>query len=136
LVQCFDAYLVSATYGTQDLAAHPDVVISSGSALPFEIVSAHGGGTVTAKVESAPKPGAMILLFPQGGGDPIASVDDRSNEFEFRNVAPGAYVAYAFSNIEDVEYRNPEFIRTLTGGVPVQVEDGKAQKITIPGVTQ
>jgi hypothetical protein len=45
-------------------------------------------------------------------------------------------LAYAFANINDVEYRNPEFLKTLTGGVAVQVEDGSEKTITIAGVSR
>jgi hypothetical protein len=56
--------------------------------------------------------------------------------FEARNLAPGSYMAYAFSNPDDIEFRNPQFLQSLSGGVLVQVEDGSEKNITIPAVTR
>jgi hypothetical protein len=82
------------------------------------------------------------LLIPQfsGAAGPVLTVaitldDDRleSNpSFRFDNLAPGAYVLYALSHPDTVEYRNPEFLRTLPAGVPVQIdgEESKTVKLT------
>jgi hypothetical protein len=35
-----------------------------------------------------------------------------------------------------VEYRNPEFLKTLTGGVPFQIDGNEAKSITIPAVVR
>jgi hypothetical protein len=129
------AYVRSATYGSQDLLASPVIAVSSGATITLDIVAANGGGTITGNIENGGDKLASILLVPQFAGDLVAQPAE-PGEFELSNIAPGAYLAYAFSNIEDVEFRNPDFIRTLTGGVPVDVEDGKEQKITIPGVVK
>jgi len=43
-------------------------------------------------------------------------------------------MAYAFLDDVEIEYRNPQFLRSLSGGVGVQVEDGSEKSVTIPGV--
>jgi hypothetical protein len=132
IVQCFNAWVRSATYGSQDVVANPEFMITPGATL--DIVAAYGSGTVSGTLESPGDKLAWILFVPQIGGDAVAQ-PVQPGEFEL-NLGPGSWLAYAVSNIEDVEFRNREIVRTLTGGVPVQVENGKETKITIPGVVR
>jgi hypothetical protein len=133
-------------WGSQDVLANPMLVVQPGAQPPpIEILAAHGGGTVSGTVSAEAKlPGAGVLLVPQfseSTGPPVGSAfryDEEGSalQFEFQNLAPGSYLAYAFENVNDVEYRNPEVLRKLTGGVSVQVEDGAEKQIVIPGVSR
>jgi len=46
-------------------------------------------------------------------------------------LAPGDYQAYLLKEGSDVEYRNPEVLRTLGHGVPVHVEAGATVQIEL-----
>ena len=76
---------------------------------------------------SASGPVANVAFFPRNSQDEL--------EFQFANLAPGSYTAWAFTG-NDVEFRNPDFLRNLSGGVPIQVEDNKEQEITLDGVSR
>jgi protocatechuate 3,4-dioxygenase beta subunit len=146
-VQCAGAYVRSAMAGTQDLLSNPILTIVPGAApTPIEILASAGGGTVNGIVERKEQvhdESIHVLLVPQFApttGPMLAdTLFDQSEsgakpEFFFSNVTPGNYVAYAFSGDAEIEFRNPEFLKGLSGGVAVQVTDQAEVKITIPGV--
>jgi protocatechuate 3,4-dioxygenase beta subunit len=145
---CYGCYARSAMSGSQDLLANPVLTIQPGTAPPpIEIVATSGGGTIRGLVsaDSSSSPvGACVLLVPQFAGStgPVLvnayQFSDQAVGFRFeaRNLAPGSYMAYAFSNPDDIEFRNPQFLQSLSGGVLVQVEDGSEKNITIPAVTR
>ena len=59
---------------------------------------------------------------------------DDAFQFAADTLAPGVYAAYAFLNSDEIEYRNPQFLRALSGGVAVHVEEGSDQSISITDV--
>jgi hypothetical protein len=83
-----------------------------------------------------------VLLVPQSpasAGPVLVTAfgpPDGSGPFDFleEGLAPGNYLAYAFADIRGVEYRNSEFLRGLSGGLSVQVEDGSTRDLTIADV--
>jgi hypothetical protein len=144
-VQCFGAYPSSAMSGTQDLAVNPILnVIPGVSAPPIEIVATHGGGSIKGKVSSEAAgvlPNATVLLVPQfstTAGPQVTNAfrnpdDQNLLEFGFGNLAPGSYTAWAFASAE-IEYRNPDFLRSLAGGAIVEIEGDAEKELTISGV--
>jgi hypothetical protein len=146
-IQCFGGYVTSAMYGSQDLLANPVLTVQPGTApSPIEIVAPHGGGTVTGTLSyhAANKvSSAGVLLAPQFSASTGPVIDQAFDpgqtgalQFAFGNLAPGRYIAYAFSNINEVEFRNPETLQSLSGGVSVEVEDHAEKKIAIDGVVR
>ncbi len=81
------------------------------------------------------QPTGVADPYPRLAGDPV-EMTVQAQQFQVPNLAPGAWTVYAFSNGEEIEYLNREFVRTLTGGVPAEIEAGKETKITIPGVVR
>ena len=129
---CYGAYIHSAYAGAQDLLANPILTIIPGTQPPpIEILATHGGGTIQGKLdESAAAGGAQVLLVPQSAapsGVVVQTVPANFGKFVFSNVAPGTYNLYAFASA-DIEYRNPEFLKTLSGGESVQIDSDDAQK--------
>jgi hypothetical protein len=55
--------------------------------------------------------------------------------FEFSNLTPGEYKIYTFPKFEDVGFRNPAFLRALSGGTRVHIEDGEIAELTITGTS-
>ncbi|HEX3876844.1 MAG TPA: carboxypeptidase-like regulatory domain-containing protein [Bryobacteraceae bacterium] len=140
-IMCPLGYPTTALFGTQELLANPTLTIQPGVRPPaIEITGKFGGGTASGKLDMPNiDKGAQIgvLLVPQFAGstgpffDSVERDDDGTFEFAFTNLAPGIYSAYAFSNPDSVEYRNPEFLRLLTGGTGVQVTDGAESRVVI-----
>jgi len=130
IAQCFNARATSMTLGSQDLVANPEVVIAPGSVPAIELVAAYGGGVLRGEIEGEGEAGTIVLV-PGTGGDPI-SFPVSPKGFMLSGLAPGTYQVFAFA--KEVEYRNREFVRALSGGVTVQIEDGKEAKVKIPAV--
>ena len=139
VVWCFQAFVTSAFYGTQDLLTNSMVTINpGGTPATIEIVARYGGGTGTGLVKTdSPGGGSMrsILLVPQvsGTSGPVLLSSDGDGKFFIPAVSPGEYSAYIFARAEDVEYRNPAFLRSLTGGSSVHIDDGSNNNITVTG---
>ncbi len=146
LIQCGGAYVTSATAGTQDLLANSSLTIQPGAVPPpIEVVAQRGGGSVSGKLglnnPSTPQQPAGVLLVPRFAGTTGPAMAEafaggKEASFRFNSLAPGDYVAYGFSHPFEVEYRNPEFLKTLSGGVPVRVETDGTTAVTIDKVIQ
>jgi hypothetical protein len=145
-IACGASYVTSALWGSQDLLANPEITIQPGAAPPpVEIVAHLGGGSVQGKLvlKSQPTEPPGILLVPQFSGstgpvmEPLYG-QGTERQFSFQSLAPGDYLAYAFSHCEDIEFRNPAFLRNLSGGVLVHVQEGADSnaEITINGIVQ
>jgi hypothetical protein len=141
VLQCEGGYPVSAQSGGTDLLANPRLTIQPGVApAPIEVTLKPGGGSIEGKLKMSPLPAqAGVLLVPMFSVTtgpvltPATHSEDAADEatFEFSNLAPGDYVAYAFSTFADLEFRNPVFLESLTGGVSVHVADGESSEVTL-----
>ncbi|HYL77008.1 MAG TPA: carboxypeptidase-like regulatory domain-containing protein [Bryobacteraceae bacterium] len=141
VVQCFGGYAQSAAYGTQDLLVNPMLTVQPGvDPASIDIVATQGGGTIigTVAIESGKTSRITVLLVPQftPTTGPLTTFAMGSSGFRFGGLAPGYYTGYAFSEREEVEFRNPNFLQALTGGVQVQVEDRQEAKMTIAGLVR
>lgn len=144
---CSGGYPISASFGPHDLlTANPVISLPSGGPLPpLEVVYRPGGGTLkVTSVRQSPEEGVLLVpafwpsIGPQAQPDAKrSSLRQMSKEgFTFRNLAPGEYTVYRLQDIRDAEYRNPDFLRSLSGGATVHIEDGKISELDIPGGTK
>ena len=144
IVQCYGGYAVSALSAGVDLLTNPTLVIQPGvEPAPIEIMVKPGGGTLNGELEVRPLPqNPGVLLIPASSNStgpvmlPIGYVLQAQEKIEFMQafLAPGDYTVYAFSDWQHVEFRNPAFLQTLTGGASLRIEDGKEQHISITQV--
>lgn len=148
-VSCFAAYPISVMAGSQDLMRNSKYVVSPGVApTPIEIQAKWGGGRIQGKLETkveAAEPGRLlqVLALPAlSGSEPFmeqATPDPESQkgdlEFEFEGLRPGDYTLYAFAR-QDIEFRNPAFLQTLSGGVTVHVEENQETQVTLTKVIE
>jgi hypothetical protein len=143
---CYGGYVREVKVGDRDLLSNPVLDVAAGVALPpIEVDVAAGGGTVTGTVtvpESSISPRPVVLLVPMfaaATGPQTARLlpkDGGEMQFQLAGLAPGLYTAYAFSDWDEVEFRNQEFLGSLTGGVSVTVEQGSNSRISISGVVR
>jgi hypothetical protein len=141
---CFGAYVQSASFGGVDLVRNPVVAIPADAPLPsLEIDYTPGGGELQAKFTVMPFNAVLLVPdFPTPNGPELQRVNrflgivpDR-DMFQFSNLTPGDYTIYTFPKFEDVELRNPAFLRALSGGTRVHIEDGEIAELTITAVPQ
>jgi uncharacterized protein (DUF2141 family) len=142
-LHCGGQYIVSAVSGNSDLLSNPVLTVQPGvPPPPIEIGMKPGGGQLLGKLAvPGGHQGAGVLLvpaFPASTGPMVSdffsaseSADDPASWFS--NLAPGDYLAYAFSDIRSVQYRNPAFLNALAGGTSVRIEDGKTTEIALTG---
>lgn len=143
-LQCQGGYASSAIVGNHDLLANPNLTIPPGAApAPIEISLKPGGGALRGKLDVKPMPErpAILLMpaFAESTGpilQPIFYQPGDDVEFGFASLAPGNYVLYAFSQFDDIEFRNPTFLQALNGGVPIRMEDNGEQEITVTGLVK
>ncbi|HVO99627.1 MAG TPA: carboxypeptidase-like regulatory domain-containing protein [Bryobacteraceae bacterium] len=145
-VQCSGGYPMSVLSGGVDLLANPELIVPPGAVPPpIEVQAKAGGGTLhgTLDVEQASQ-GAGLLLVPasatSGGPSmfPVWGEMHGQGKMQFMQpfLAPGDYTVYAFSKWQEVEFRNPAFLQTLSGGVSAHIEDGKDQEITVDRIVK
>jgi protocatechuate 3,4-dioxygenase beta subunit len=141
-VSCNGAYLVSAAMGTTDLLANPWITVSPGAApATIEVVAHHGGGTISGAIKLDQEPtgkNLYVLAVPRvSTREPalVPAFEQIGRQFSFDSLAPGDYTLYGFSS-DQVEYRNPEFLRGLTGGESVHVDEGASATVTITRLVQ
>jgi hypothetical protein len=136
--------LMYASIGGDDLLRDPVLTIPlDGPSPPIEIEYTPGGGSLEVQIaKPIPLQGAVLLVptFPASTGPVLQSTSRLStglpgrNILQFSNLAPGDYSVYGFSRFEDVEFRNPAFLGSLSGGTSVHVEDGKTAEVTITDI--
>lgn len=145
-VECFGGYPTSVLAGGVDLLTNPSLLIQPGAApAPIDIQVKPGGGTLAGEIQvSSPLKNPGVLLVPAFSNStgpvmiPVGFVRQSKDKIQFMHpfLAPGDYTAYAFSDCPQIEFRNPSFLQTLTGGVAARIEDGQHLLITIQKVVQ
>jgi hypothetical protein len=145
-VQCVGGYPTSVLSAGVDLLANSKLLIQPGIApAPIEMLLKPGGGALNGElaVRPLPKNGGVLLVpaFSNSTGPtmiPIQNDSDSRDKIEFEQafLAPGDYTAYAFSDWQQVEFRNPVFLQSLSGGTSVRIEDGKEQQIVISRIVK
>lgn len=142
---CFGAYVQSASFGGTDLLRDPVLAIPANGPFPsLEIDYTPGGGTLQATFTDFFLPFDAVLLvsgFPAGHGTELQRVNKFlgilpfQRMFQFSNLTPGKYTIYTLPKSEDVQLGNPEFLRSLSGGIDVHIEDGEITELTITGTS-
>jgi hypothetical protein len=140
---CYGGYATAILAGGTDLLTTPLLSIQPGVALPpVEVQVKPGGGTLTGDLPGGSPPNTVGILTvpafnstgPQMHPAGQEFFAQENNGFTIQFLAPGDYTVYAFADWQKVEYRNPSFLQTLTGGVSVRIEDGKEQHISLTQV--
>ena len=125
-------FVKSVTLAGQSLA-NLDVNMQQATG-PIEIVLSDDTGSVQGTLtgpEGKPATGAMILLS-SGGGRAINAFASADGYYSLPVVPPGTYKAYSWSDAQQAEYANPEWLRQFGGdGVEVTVAAGQTAKIEL-----
>ena len=125
------------------MVRNPVVTIPADAPLPsLEIDYTPGGGALQATFKDPLVPFDAVLLVPDfsAANSPelqqvkrLLGAPPDQEIFQFSNLTPGEYTIYTFPKFEDVEFRNPRFLRGLSGGIRVRIEDGEIAQLTITG---
>jgi hypothetical protein len=147
IVQLFGAepqsnlYLKSVTLGERDVTTGFTV---SGPAMTDAVVSTKGGiieGAVVEKEKDVdndhPVPNATVVAVPEEKYRKLPNrfgtgSTDQNGRFTIRGLAPGGYTLYAWQDLEDGVWRDPEFLKSQeANGTTVKIEEGSDQKVEL-----
>lgn len=106
------------TSGSVDLTREALTVLAGSAPAPIEVTLRNDCATISGSVQSAGEitPAAAVILLGGSSLDPPDPIHlGTSGKFSFPNLTPGAYRIFAFSDISNLEYANPEVLRDFTG---------------------
>jgi hypothetical protein len=120
------------TSGSTDLLRE-DLTVVGGNAqtAPIEVSMSSGCATLTLSTTTtspAPELNVYYLLTSGSAGiEPRVTISANGN-LDMSGLTPGEYTAYAFSDISDLEYDNPDVLREFPGQ---KVTLGPSEKATV-----
>jgi protocatechuate 3,4-dioxygenase beta subunit len=133
-------YVRSVSIQGQDIT--PGAAINSAAAgveIALGADAPEVGGTVLDD-EKRPLPDASVVLVPESSKTGQywlfhVTSSDQNGAFAFRNVIPGQYIAYAFTNAEDGAWHDPDFLKQSAGkGTSIKLTEGSRETIQVIGV--
>jgi Carboxypeptidase regulatory-like domain len=120
----------SLSSGGTDLLRE-DLTVMGGSAqtAPIEVSLRSDCATLTGTM-NANSPGLdiAVLVMPGSAGMEPKLIHTLGGNFSFAGLTPGEYTVYAFSDVSDLEYANPESLREFSGQ---KVTLGPSEKATV-----
>ncbi|MBV8551043.1 MAG: carboxypeptidase regulatory-like domain-containing protein [Acidobacteriaceae bacterium] len=107
----------SITSGSADLMRDDFVVSPGGQHAPIDVSFRNDCAILTVKLNTQDSAStvAVILASDNRSFEPRILYQNAASERVFPNLPPGEYRVYAFSNIEGLEYANPDALRGLAG---------------------
>ncbi len=110
-------YAESATWGATDLQ-RDDLVLSSGSVPPIEVVVRDDGATLNGTVSSGdlPHPSAIVLLAEKRKRTRLVPVN-ANGRFEVSGLAPGVYRVFAVDASAPFDYEDPAFLAKISSKI-------------------
>jgi protocatechuate 3,4-dioxygenase beta subunit len=134
-------FLKSATLGGRDVTTG---FAGSGPATIDLLISTKGGkidGSVIEKEKDVdsdhPVPNTTVVAVPEEKYRKIpdrflTGETDQHGHFTIRGIPPGSYTLYAWQDMEDDIYRDPDFLKAQeANGTAVKVEESSNQKIEL-----
>jgi hypothetical protein len=131
-------YVKSARVADQEVLL-TGLDLSRGVALPVEITLRANPGSAEGVVQndqSQPAAGVTVVLVPQEAErreSPMhykTATADEAGHFLFKNLDPGQYKVYAWTEIENGVYMDPDFMRQYeNSGESVTVKEGSTEKV-------
>lgn len=126
--QCID----SVTSGNLDLEREALTVEAGTQPKPIHVSVSKNCATLTVStsLRNSNEKAAVLLLSPDLSGGPFIREVDGSASARFDDISPGDYIVYAFTNMEGLEYRNPEVMRTFQGQ-PITLSANENARLTL-----
>jgi hypothetical protein len=138
-----DAYVESMRLGTADVL-EGGLHLSGQPRDGLEIVVGANGGSVRGAVVNGgrdPVPNATVVAVPDASdrhrADRYKSVSsDVSGRFQIQGLAPGSYTLFAWEDIDQGAWQDPDFLRPYESrGASVRVHDGSDETVQLTVIT-
>ena len=104
----------------------------------LRIVLGTDGGKVEARVsrDDKPAPNATVVLVPADPSRRYPQVvrkgsSDKEGHLTLKDVPPGDYLAFAWEDVEDGLWFDPEFVKAQTQGVRVQIGPKATEQVEL-----
>lgn len=99
--------------GDTDLMREPFTVLAGSQPQPIEVTLSNQCATLSVSVSAPPgEETGALLLVEEGSSTPPLLMNIRLNsKFQFQNLTPATYQVYAFADITNLEYADPEALR-------------------------
>ncbi len=117
--------------GSTDLTREELTVLPGSQPEPIEVTLLEDCASLSGSVSGADAPvNGMAILVPESSAlAPMLMPVQPGGKFQFQNVRPASYRVYAFSDVRNLEYANPDALRdfpsqevSLGAGQKAQVE--------------
>jgi hypothetical protein len=127
-----DCYLKSVRLGDQEVV-ESGLDLTHGIGGSLEVTLSGNGGQVEGVVLNAsdqPETGATVVLVPDEARRSQLRLykdvtTDQYGRFTIKGIAPGGYKLFAWEEIEDGAYQNPDFLKTFEAlGEPRTMREG------------
>jgi len=138
-------YLKSIRFGDQDVLREGLTLPPGSGTTPLEITLSANAATLEGTVQSAdgkPAPSVTITLIP----DPPApdrtdlykqNNTDQNGQFTIKSIAPGKYRVYAWSDLEQGDQFDPEFLKNYeTKGTKLDIAENGKPQVTLTPIEQ
>ena len=136
-------YIKSMRFGSADVL-EGGLHVTGPSRDQLEIVIGANAGRINGTVTSArggSLAGITVVAVPDAGdrsrSDRYKQVaSDESGRFRIQGLAPGSYTLFAFEDIEDGAWQDPEVLRSYgSRGTSVRVADGNDENVALTVIT-
>jgi hypothetical protein len=136
----FQGYVASITSGGVDLAQKPLIIGPGGTSPPIEIVLRNDGASLgIMRNQGAGDNGTSsvyISIVPEFATtwQPPQNTQLTQSPIHLSNLPPGTYRILAFDEPQQLEYNNPEAMRSYVGqGQTVTLEPGASAQVSLDG---
>jgi hypothetical protein len=132
-----DAYIKSARLGQTDVSSEMSI---SGPVSDFlDILLSTKGGQIDGRVvdkDERPMQAIQVVLIPDQQRNRRdlykLGTSDQNGQFRMRAIAPGDYKLFAWEDLEQGAYNDPDFLRKYEAlGMPVKVSESAKQNIDV-----
>ena len=119
-------YVKSVKMSGREIGGGPFTLNASGDG-PIEITLATGGGEINGTVVDGTTAVRECFVLLLGAGQERTLRLDFSGSFHVGSLAPGEYTAYAFTDLSEIEYTNPDAMQRFSAA-RISVTEGARQQ--------
>jgi hypothetical protein len=111
----------------------------TGDETPIEIFLSPHAASLAVSISLSKASAQKVVLIPDTTDSVLreyrtaVAVQDQNGVFGLRGLAPGAYRLFAFENVPDEAWKDPEFVAAIQDkGAKVELEEGASKTIEVP----
>ncbi len=119
-------YVKSAQFGGREITGAA-FTVNPGGGGNIDITLASGGAAIYGSVVDGTATAATGVVLLLGPGQELTARIDAAGKFTFASLPPGDYTAYAFTDLQEIEYTNPAAMQRFSAA-RISVTEGARQQ--------